>query len=351
MRNPFSNLSERPTARAVIAAFIASAIALFGIIVGGGTEEQDREIVEKLCSHGLDKVAGAGGLDLCTHGGDPKQAFPPTARSEPNVYRQTDLCPGDGVSGSRVRVYVARPSDTPALTGEQVNDARNSIGVAERTLRLANKSYYQKVNWYCAIDKTPTLGVLTLPPIGNRGTYGDRAHDELTRTLTQAEGGSLKDDAIYVALVANVDNVYPYCGEGTLMFSDAPAVANAQLHDPQVSYVALGCGGATVLHELGHNIGAVQLSAPDSSGAWHCRSRNGDTMCYNDGGDKYSQLGASAGCPAPVWKVNGDPFALEQFDCGNDDYYSGLPSTRRTGYLSTHWDVTDSPFLTKPRKK
>lgn len=78
-----------------------------------------------------------------------------------------------------------------------------------------------------------------------------------------------------------------------------------------------------MLHELGHTIGAVQNSAPRSTGAGHCIDGR-DTMCYNDGGPKGDQYSTSH-CQAEV------------FDCGKNDYFDANPPDG--SYLASHWNL------------
>ena len=91
----------------------------------------------------------------------------------------------------------------------------------------------------------------------------------------------------------------------------------------------------TVLHEVGHLFGAVQLSAPHSSGAYHCDDGN-DVMCYFDNPESNF---TDRICPVGVANVVGDLFdsALGMpFDCGYDDFFrtvSGDP------YLDSHWNA------------
>ncbi len=78
------------------------------------------------------------------------------------------------------------------------------------------------------------------------------------------------------------------------------------------------------------------MSAPHSSGGWHCHDDN-DLMCYWDGGS-YFQHGGQMTYPCTttpdVW-----------MDCGRDDYY--YPGTPPAGhYLATHWNTARSGFLT-----
>lgn len=79
---------------------------------------------------------------------------------------------------------------------------------------------------------------------------------------------------------------------------------------------------STLLHEAGHNMGAVQNSAANSSGAGHCND-GWDIMCYDDNG--------------PTSAYNQTVCAQEQFDCNADDYYH--PSPAPGSYLATHWNL------------
>ncbi|HVM44729.1 MAG TPA: Ig-like domain-containing protein, partial [Candidatus Thermoplasmatota archaeon] len=76
------------------------------------------------------------------------------------------------------------------------------------------------------------------------------------------------------------------------------------------------------LHELGHNMGAVQNNAPHTSGGWHCNDGR-DTMCYGDGGSNSSY--SSGFCAVEVW------------DCGKDSYFNANPPAG--SYLATKWNT------------
>jgi hypothetical protein len=91
---------------------------------------------------------------------------------------------------------------------------------------------------------------------------------------------------------------------------------------------------AVLLHELMHGLGAVQYSAPHSTGTPATPSSNShhcwdgtDIMCYNDlasDGWRYT----AAYCP--------DGYPL---DCGHDDYFNRTPAA--ASYLALHWNVGD----------
>jgi hypothetical protein len=89
----------------------------------------------------------------------------------------------------------------------------------------------------------------------------------------------------------------------------------------------------TFLHEVSHNLGAVQYSAPNSTGAGHCNEMY-DVMCYADGGPQ----GTNAWLTFPC-----GPTTLLPYECGADDYFNPAPAPGT--YLATHWNVYDSVFM------
>lgn len=186
------------------------------------------------------------------------------------------------------------------------------------------------------------------------------ANDVMARLGPQ---GSPRDYLIYADLVApsgigGEAEVYLDPGE-----SDVPAAA--AIHN-QGDFVAVlyGRGGTDffgsgagfapgttsrthvelALHELSHNLGAVQRSAPNSSGAGHCNDRY-DLMCYEDGGPGrlFTDRNCDGAVSAPL-----DPYsaALQAWDCNKDDYFN--PSPAPGSYLDTHWNLADSAFLCAP---
>ncbi|MCW3063943.1 MAG: Conserved putative secreted protein [Solirubrobacterales bacterium] len=132
-------------------------------------------------------------------------------------------------------------------------------------------------------------------------------------------------------------------GSADLVLDDRPGPENANNSGGRVA-VLWGEGGsdflggvgdderrAAVLHEIGHLLGGVQLSAPHSTGAGHCTD-GWDVMCYADGGPRDGQ---SYPCPGSSGHAS--------FDCNHDDYFS--PSPAPSSYLATHWNAYDSLFL------
>ncbi|HEX6698648.1 MAG TPA: hypothetical protein VF080_17695 [Solirubrobacteraceae bacterium] len=93
-----------------------------------------------------------------------------------------------------------------------------------------------------------------------------------------------------------------------------------------------------MLHEITHNLGGVQQSAPNHTSNWHCTDGE-DVMCYPDGSPE------AAGYDDTVCQLNvGATAAVPQtYDCGHDDYFNPAPAPG--SYLDTHWNVYRSAFM------
>jgi hypothetical protein len=86
------------------------------------------------------------------------------------------------------------------------------------------------------------------------------------------------------------------------------------------------------LHDVTHNLGAVQSGAPNSTGQAHCTDE-WDVMCYDDDG------------PGPVTThvaCDGSA-AVQYYDCDQNDYFN--PSPAAGSYLANNWNTYDSVFL------
>jgi len=96
------------------------------------------------------------------------------------------------------------------------------------------------------------------------------------------------------------------------------------------------------LHEMTHNLGAVQWGAPHSTQPLggsspqygHCW-QGADVMCYvEDGGAAHPMQQDCTGLPGAI---------AQNYDCGRDDYFNPAPAAGT--YLATHWNTYDSSFL------
>ncbi len=111
------------------------------------------------------------------------------------------------------------------------------------------------------------------------------------------------------------------CGQGEFHDDDRPLADNLNNTGPRYA-ISYQCNA--LMHENGHNMGAVQNNSPNASGAAHCNDDR-DVMCYNDGGPK------SGGYNANVCTDR------EYYDCNHNDYFHANPAAG--SYLATHWNV------------
>ena len=122
------------------------------------------------------------------------------------------------------------------------------------------------------------------------------------------------------------DGPHPlYCGVGSFSSDERLIAGNANNAGGGYAITYNGCwDGRTPMHENGHNQGAVQYSAPNSTGSGaHCNDQI-DVMCYSDGGDR--DVGDFTACSDRI-----------HYDCNNDTYFDAGPEAGE--WLSSHWNI------------
>ena len=304
-----------------------------GLIYAGLTEA-----VRGRCA-GVFRVDGTSDPVLCTHGPDPAppgvdvterrsiselRAEVAASRFAPSDDAGTAAVPciGDGVSGPRIQAIYAVASNRPdryastlplirdiaAVMDAEVNQSASETG-GERHIQFVT-------NADCSLD----VAHVVLSPTGD---------DDFGNTIGEliSQGYDDAGRKYHVWMDANI-----LCGVGTIYGDDSQGAGNA--NNSSVSYARsdTGCWDYAELHELFHNLGAVQLSAPHSSGGFHCTDEY-DRMCYDDDG---------AGPVTMTYPCAGANDRL--LDCNHDDYFHTSPHAG--SYLATHWNTADSVFLT-----
>ena len=148
--------------------------------------------------------------------------------------------------------------------------------------------------------------------------------------------GTVKFDGVNKKYVVWLDAGSKYCGQGHLSQDRTRAPANrnegrtlAIVYRPyDLNDRSTGgfCRGRTLLHELGHTMGALQSGAPNAFDGAHCDDSGEDTMCYTSA--------SSTDTGGPV------------FDYSNDDYWDPManPALGSNTKLSW-WTVNLSTFL------
>lgn len=276
----------------------------------------------------------------CTHGPDPAPpgvdpSIPWPGRDEQPVEGAARSLPppvlpcyGDGTSGARVQAVYAVPAGSP----DRYSTVAPSIArwaaetdqvfaeSAKKTGGVRHVRYVTDSNCALVVQKV----VLS--------ASGD---DTFANTLAEMRAlGFTRPDRKYMVWMEST----VLCGIAGYYFDDRPGQDNYNngTAPGQVGRTDSGCwglasrGSSVEAHELLHNLGGVQPTAPNATSLGHCDD-DADRMCYADGS------------PGLVMR-NVCPAAQEALlDCGNDDYFSTSPPTG--SYLATKWNTARSSFL------
>jgi hypothetical protein len=290
----------------------------------------------------------------CTHGPDPapagidvtkERSFDEIAAHSGEVTPMAEeltatptYCHGDGASGNRVQAVYAYSSGSASHYTSVAPYIRQWATAADRAVNESalKNAGVRHVRWVTTPDCQIDVMELALSPAGIEsfsGTIGEFAALGLNRP-----------DRKYVVWV----DAYVYCGMGNVSSDDRPSqdnVNNGAGRPGMIGRIDRGCWGRAEtpieVHELVHTLGGVQPTAPNGSGLYHC-SDEADVMCYDDDGtsDGYVWAGRES---VPIRKVC--PAENERLlDCNGDDYFNVHPQPG--SWLSKHWNVADSSFLT-----
>ncbi|MFL5839222.1 MAG: PKD domain-containing protein [Thermoleophilaceae bacterium] len=322
--------------------------------------------------------AGSASAFRTIHHGDPFKAFPkgkirqvahassglvPLASTWPCQETTADR-PALLSNAPQVKVLYVHPTDF----GSHLTDAtfhyadliqtdaeavRNKIGTSGRSVRFDVGATGNG----CTGTPSQHLDIQTIPLAHDTAFYtGAQTFSRLTNELKAKLPAPLGRRVNYVVYADGVSPGGTVAGEADVPQDDSHDPLNAANQgidgNGRLFAIIYGTGGpdfngshgpsarqATFLHELSHNLGAVQNSAPHSSGAGHCYDEQ-DIMCYADAGPYFTgggPLQPQAGC-------SGTPYAFdEQYDCNQDDYFN--PSPGANTYLAQNWNSFDSVYL------
>lgn len=121
----------------------------------------------------------------------------------------------------------------------------------------------------------------------------------------------------------------------TSNISNAGGLMATMWTNPTTAPAPFGWQPTVMLHEITHNLGGVQQSAPHHTSGWHCVDGQ-DVMCYPDGSPEAAGYSANV-CPQAAAAIP------QTYDCGHDDYFNPDPAVG--SYLDTHWNVYASVFM------
>ena len=291
--------------RVFLTLFLAAAAGVALVPAPGAGARDGRVSFGDPCGHGLIEV----GDGLCTHGGDrvpeaverAATGFAARAEEPARKKKANPRCAGDGVRGRRIRVLYGFPSDTTSRAAAFERWIRESVVLADQNLdRQSPGIPGQHLRMYCRNGRKVTV-TCCYGPAGQGTIYFDDRADP----------------------AGNLNN----------MISTGPRFAMVEIGGSTAT------GAYVFLHEVGHTLGAVQDSAPHSSGAGHCYTGY-DVMCYADGGPWFDGGGTMESVCPPMTDRQ------RPFDCEGGDYYEVDPASG--SYLDEHWNTADSGWLTRP---
>jgi hypothetical protein len=267
----------------------------------------------RVFTHGPDRIGMTAPESANSHTTpEPVGISPP--RAPQCVFAETDY--------HGLLVYT-RPADTADRSAAMIDQIRRWFSQANGILAhtAALSGFTASYRMRCGAAGVPTVAVVTLPTSQAVDSYGSIVSDLRAKgySSTKAKYWIVHDGMISCNC----------SGIGSFESDSRNVIGNANNLGPSYGMTFLGVGAdrpLTMMHENGHNLGAVQFNAPHTSGAGHCND-GGDVMCYSDGGP--SSLYVPAYCP-------GD----HPFDCNGDDYFN--PAPQASNYLATHWNIAST---------
>jgi hypothetical protein len=231
-------------------------------------------------------------------------------------------CEGTGADGRRVQLLYLHDG-TGSLARERPAFEAIARRIEGTFLTSAREGGGERLVRFVT-DADCRLSILEMVASPNARSSFDAMVNEL------ASAGLNRRDRIYHAWV----DANAYCGIGTVYPDDRTAPNNNEAY-AQYSRSDRQCWNYAEAHEITHNLGGVQNSAPNSTGGLHSRDEH-DVMSYPDGAPR-GQMIQPFPCPEAALE--------DRLDCRDDDYFSVNPLGG--SYLATHWNVANASALSR----
>lgn len=266
---------------------------------------------------GMWEVLLADASRVATHGPDPVPDGPHVAAAF--AERAPPACADLPHEYAGVLLYVV-PMDRPDRHAELEDELRDLMHRVNGLLRLESSEFGVALDYRMRCDLSGQVRVdrVVLPTAAADTTFSTILND------LRARGYTSVFEKYWIWFDGQID-----CGcggQGTFRADHTLRPDNANNLGPSygVTYGYLSDHAVRVLmHENGHNLGAVLPGAPDSSGAGHCNDGQ-DIMCYGDGGPTSAYDG----------RVCTDRM---RFDCHHDTYFN--PSPDVGSFVSRSWNL------------
>jgi hypothetical protein len=273
-------------------------------------------------SDGLYEVRVDGGPPLLTHGPDPPSAFlhrdtldPPIIAGVSSAPMRPPVCATDHYQ----HIFYSRPSGAPDRSAQVAPMIRTAVQQMNAKLNensLASGGPTADYRVLC----DPSGAIRIDSVVSANSTFGGIA-SALTSFLFPPTDPTANRTTFFDGTQSDT------CGLGSFLPDEQPGAGNANNSGGGTAVIYQPCWTAeTAMHENGHNQGAVQNGAPDSTGlGGHCYDEE-DVMCYSPDGGTKNQGGILNRCADSV-----------HFDCDHNDYFN--TSSAPGGYLATHWNI------------
>ena len=329
-------MTRRPPALLLVLALLATGFTIVSAVVEtpaeacGPNVEAVRVGSDFLCTHGNDEPpAGVDTTELpsvdelmvARFGTDePEQIPAEDVVGEPTVAAAgTVKCVGNGTDGARVQLVYAHASNQTSRYGAVLPLLRQYASDADDILNVSagRVGDGRRIRFVTNEDCLPVVLNVTLSRTGDDG-FGNMVTELRNMGLDGA-------DRKYLVFA---DAAVGICGLGEVYTNDRADQDNPNnVGRAMYARVDTSCWQHAAAHELLHTLGAVQNSAPNSTGAGHCTDEV-DVMCYRDKSTTVTRLVCDR---------------AGQVDCNNNDYYH--PNPRANSYLATRWNVARSRYL------
>lgn len=285
-------------------------------VAGPGTRAVDNDLY---------RVTPATGPALLTHGPDTRESMEVRAADAlapdgtgfgPGALERQPVCATDFYQ----RVIYANVAGTPSRGAELTAEIRHVVGRMDAVLNsesIASGGPGADYKVLCDSSGQVQVDSLTVP--------GATFAEVVAAARTAGLGSSRSSNLIFLdGTLGGSCGIASYESDQRLSIDNRSNVGGgwAVVYGP--------CWNSpTPMHESAHMMGAVQYSAPNSTGSGgHCNEAN-DVMCYSpDGGDR-NQSGMVLRCAGRA-----------SFDCGYDDYFDSAPEPGE--YLDSHWNLGSS---------
>ncbi len=189
----------------------------------------------------------------------------------------------DPTTHTHVELYYAHFAGQADNLGGHASDIQNMFNVVDQNYIDYDSKSYGGPDMHlfveCGGDGNPAV-----QDIGLSTTQGNTNFSTIVSDMqNQGHNSSLAHYWIWT----DGNPTAGYAGQSSVIGDDSTGANNAinssNAYSVNYGFSAASGGAGIFAHENGHAMGAVQLSAPDTTGAWHCTDGT-DVMCYSDGG-------------------------------------------------------------------